>query len=171
MKEIDFEKQARYEYYICKYVDDRGELIHIRFVEQGSTTHDLLRANGYVKCFSGPRADGFILPNYRKVLVMKETSSTGEQGTIVATRQKEVFDKDGNSLGMIWDTKHCGVGGLDFHLIEPSCGWLWMFLKEVYLEEKYVEVFERIKEEKRKSGYSIQITYEDLWAKVDHANE
>lgn len=168
MKWSDFEKQACYEYYICKDVDDRDELIHIRFVEHGSTTSDLLKANGYVQCFSGPRADGFVLPNYRKVLVKRDTSSEATTGTIIATQTKEVFDKDGNSLGTIWDTKHCGVGALDYDLIQPGHSWVWTFLKEIYLEDKYVEFFEKLREARWKKCMITRMTYRQVWDAVDN---
>ena len=170
MKWTDFEKQARYDYWICKYVDERGELVHIRFVEhKGLSTSRLLEANGYVQCFSGPSADGYELPNYRRVLVKRDLSSEGPEGTIVATRLKDVFDKDGNKLGSIWDTKRCGVGGLDYDLIQPGNepGWL----KSIYLENKYVEFFEQLKAARWEKGYITQMTYKEVWDAVDDGKE
>jgi len=168
MKAEEFDKQAHYDYWICKDIDPRGELVHIRFVEDGGcgfSTAELLRKNGYVKCFSGCLADGFELPNYKRVLVKKDLSSEGPEGTIVAYKFKDVFDKDGNKLGVIWDTDHCGVGALDYRLIEQGNHPWW--LKEVYLENKYIDAFDRLKKARRGRSFLTQMTYQEVWDLVD----
>ena len=167
MKAKDFEKLAKYEYHILKEVDERGELISIRFVGEDSATRKLLECNGYVVTSVGFGAIEYSLPNYKIILVKKETSSEGDAGTIVATQTKEVFDKDGNRLGMVWDTKHCGVGCVDYDLIQPGLCYVWNFLKEIYIEEKYVEFFEKLKEAKWKKNFITIMTYQQVWDVVD----
>ncbi|MCR5658955.1 MAG: hypothetical protein K6G25_06480 [Bacteroidales bacterium] len=170
MQAKDFDAQASYEYYICKDVDDRGELIHIRFVEHGTKTEKLLEAHGYVLCFNGCNAVGYELPGYRKVLVWANTSSEGEAGSIIATQTKDLFDDKGIKRGTVWDTTHSSFASLPYQLIQKGYEYNHRNLKVVYLEDKYVEVFERIKEERYQKGISTRMTYEDLWAKVDYAN-
>ena len=169
MQVKDFDARARYDHWIVKEVDDRGELIHIRFVEYGGLkTAELLKKNGYVQVFSGCQADGYELPGYRKILVWKSLSSEAAAGTIVATRTKDVFDAEGKKLGQIWDTKHCGVGGCDYDLIGRCNEWTWSFVKLVYLHEKYIEFFEKLKELNYKNrGYLTKMTYQEVRDIVD----
>lgn len=167
MKATDFEKLAKYEYHILKEVDERGELISIRFVGEDSATSKLLEDNGYVVSFVGVNAIEYSLPNYKRVLVKKETSSEGKAGTIVATQTKEVFDKDGNRLGTIWDTKNCGVFAYQGNLI-PVCNEYKFNMKIIYLEDKYVEFFEKLKEARWKKWLITTMTYQQVWEAVDN---
>lgn len=168
MKYEDFEKQAHYDYWICRDIDPRGELVHIRFVEndgRGLSTGDMLKKNGYVQCFSGCKADGYKLPNYRQILVKKDLSSEGPEGTIAATTKRKVFFEDGKEAGVVWDCRHCGIGGLDSSLVPvfyPS-GWL----KTMYLDEKYVSFYDKLKEIRSGRGYHTKMTYQEVWDIVD----
>ena len=167
MKAKDFEKLAKYEYHILKDVDERGELISIRFVREDSATRKLLEDNGYKVSFIGVNAIEYTLPNHKRILVKRETSSEGEAGTIVATQIKEVFDKDGNRLGIIWDTKNCGVVAYSDHLIQV-CDEYKFKMKVIYLEDKYVEFFEKLKEERwKKVRFITTMTYQQVWDVVD----
>lgn len=56
MKAKEFEKLAKYEYYISKDVDENGELTSIRFVGESPETKKLLEDNGYVITFIGTTA-------------------------------------------------------------------------------------------------------------------
>lgn len=167
MKLKDFEAQAHYDYWIIKDVDDRGELIHIRFVEyKGLSTARLLEANGYVQVFSGSAADGYELPGYTHVLVKKDLSSEGPEGTIIATKTKDVFDANGKKLGVIWDMEHCAVGGCEFSIVQVgSENHNWQ--KVIWLEDKYVEFFEKLKAKRYEKGYLTKATYHKLREIVD----
>lgn len=166
MKAKDFEKLAKYEYHILKDVDERGELINIRFVGEDSATTKLLEDNGYVVSFVGVNAIEYSLPNYKRILVKKEISSEGDAGTIVATQTKEVFDKEGNVCGNVWDTKNCGVFAYQGDLI-PVCNEYRFNMKVVYLEDKYVEFYDKLKEAELKRHSIATMTYQQVWDVVD----
>lgn len=166
MKVADFDRLAKYDHWIIKEADDRGELIHIRFVEYGFETASLLKRNGYVNVFSGSSADGYQLPGYRQVLVKKGISSEGPDGVIIATKMRDVFDKEGKKISSIWDTRHCSIGGLDYDLLQFYPGKSWM--RVIWLEDKYVEFFEKIKDERWKKSYITKMTYQEAREIVDN---
>ena len=167
MKEKDFDAQASYDHWIVKEVDDRGELIHIRFVEYGGMkTEALLKKNGYVEVFSGINAVGYELPGYTQVLVKKDLSSEGPEGTIIATKTKEVFDANGKKLGTIWDMEHCAVGGMEYSIVQVG-GENYRWQKVIWLENKYVEFYEKLKEIRWNKSYKTKTTYHKLREIVD----
>jgi hypothetical protein len=76
MKAKDFDKIAKYEYYISKDVDKRGELTSIRFVGENADTRKLLEENGYVVTFVGANAIEYTL---KKIVKQNGNNKTNKQ--------------------------------------------------------------------------------------------